>query len=558
MTTRTKTRVAILAALVVGLLSAEAVAWGPRAQRSITVMAMQVIRNDYNPNAFKPGGSARANFEKDVMRGCQDGYDVLKGTTPLGTEAEVIQAVRAEIQLLRDVSRFGPSSYFAYRMGVLSALVADIMVPYGFARSDTERQIQAKMFNDIDAHLDSYGFAPRRKHRTYIRDAQEYYRKFCAFYEEDKKIIAEDYLRGAGYNSFLAEGARAYFAYAIEAVADAWHTVFRPQPDPTQVPASRRILTWYFVNEISYQLRQKRNLHQADVAYERFEAVNPDIAAAYEQIGDLYYERGDVDAELRGVREWRIAHNLGGPDRDRLVDKLAGHYLKNGEELLARAESPQVTDTDLDDALRAFEVALEFKRADSEIAGFIQDTHIAINERRQRYEMTLNIISTGERVQEEADKTRLDKDYDKAIKTYNQSITFFEAVDDEFKDQEKIAKESIRRLKKNINDVINQILDEASDAIDDGNQKREQHKYDEAIVAYRKVESIVSVIPAHENPDFKTDKEEMLALAQQRIQDAKEEKVRYQQAKAEQERLARERGAQGGAPAPAPAPQPPQ
>ena len=98
-------------------------AWGLRAQQSITAMALQVLKEKY-PTTLRPQGVTGSDFSEDVLRGSKDGWAILAPNTPLESEGEVIQAVGAEIQLMRTVREYGPTSYFAYRMGVLSSLVA--------------------------------------------------------------------------------------------------------------------------------------------------------------------------------------------------------------------------------------------------------------------------------------------------------------------------------------------------------------------------------------------------------------------------------------------------
>ena len=260
---RMMTRVGIVLTLAVGLIAADAMAWGPRAKRSISGMALQVIKKDF-PNVFRPSGVTGPNFEEDLLRGANDGYAILGAEIPLNNDAEVVQAIANQIQLLRDVRKAGPSSYFAYRMGVLAALTADVTLPFGFAWSADDQAIQAKVNEDTEMRLDGFGYAPHQEHRIFLRDPREYFAKARMFYAEDKKIILEDYTRGQGYDGFLAQGGKAYFGRAVEAVSDVWYSVLRPEEEPGQVPATQRTLAWYYVDEIKYLLQAKHNLTQAE------------------------------------------------------------------------------------------------------------------------------------------------------------------------------------------------------------------------------------------------------------------------------------------------------
>ncbi|MCK5861783.1 MAG: hypothetical protein KAH38_04825, partial [Candidatus Hydrogenedentes bacterium] len=192
-------------------------------------------------------------------------------------------------------------------------------------------------------------------------------------------------------------------------------------------------------------------------------------------------------------------------------------------------------ETDLNNALNAFDRALEYDRRSETAAQLIQTTHVAIRERGERLEVTLNIIATGERIHEEANRYRENSDFANAISTYRQSIGFFEAIDDEFKEQANTAREKIRRLRREISDVINEVLDVASQAIDRGDQAREHKQYGDALGSYGLVASIVAVIPEDESPTILRNKDDVVALAARKAEETDIDRLRYEQAQLEQQ-----------------------
>ncbi len=529
------TRVAIGTVLLGTLLTVDAAAWGPRAQRALSGMALQLIKGEY-ASVFRPSGVTGSNYERDVLRGCQDGWAILKETNPLNSNRDTVQAIGIQIELLREARNYGPSSYFAYRMGVVAALTADVMVPYGFTWTDAETKLQKQINKDIDAHLDAFFFPVQDKQLQFIRGVQGYFAEERAFYADDKRIIADDYRRGNGFNGFLKKGAQAYFTRSVNAIADVWHTILRVEGDSTQVAPSHSVLTQYFVDEIAYLLEIKKNSKRAEKSYENLVSVNPGLASAYEKVGDLYYEFGGETGKARGVREWHIAFNLGGTERNRVAGKLSVHYLQEGKSFLAKATRPDAEDTDLPDALRAFEQALEVDRGSEEVADLIQKTNVAIVERNERFEMTVNIIAAGEKVCEEGDKAKTNGEYSRSIASYRQAISTFEGVSDEFKEQDKKAKENVRRLKKKITDVVHEVLDKASDAIDEGDKRKEENRFEDAIAAYNKVAMIVEVIPEDlDNTSLLNDKKEIVQTSLKKVDEAKTAKLRYEQAMQAQE-----------------------
>ena len=538
---------ATLMALALGLGSMtvcqNAIAWDERAQKSITSMAIQIVKRQF-PDAFAPG---RSNYDRDVLQGCIDGYAALKGEIPLNSDADTIQAVGTEIQTLRDIRPYGSGSYFAYRMGMLSALVSDVITPYGFAWDERSAFIQKDVFADVDDNLDDYAYHSKNTSKfDFVRSPQQYFNARRTFYNDDFRLITQDYQRGTGYNGFLKKSGPTYFIRSVNAVADVWYTILRREGDPALTPASKRTLTWYFVHEIEYLLNEKENFFQAGEAYGNFVEVNPGMPDAYEQVGDLYANFGTPDAIDRSVREWRIAHDIAGPDRRRIARKLSMHYMKEGRAFLESASKPGTLDTDLPNALRAFESALDFDRTSEDAADFIHKTHVAINERNERFEMTVEIIANGELTAEQANSAAERGDFTNAIHTYRQAISLLEAVDDEFEDQSKAAQAKMRELKKNISNVINDLLDQANEAIDAGTRNMEDLRFDEAIANFEKVPGILVPIDTNASQTHQDEKADVIALAVNKAEDAKVAKANQAQAQAAQAGGGQAGGGQGG------------
>jgi tetratricopeptide (TPR) repeat protein len=272
-----------------------------------------------------------------------------------------------------------------------------------------------------------------------------------------------------------------------------------------------------------------------------------------DKLGDLFYTFGTDEAKERGVKEWRIAFNAAGASRREIGKKLADHYIRVGEVLLAKGSKPGATDEDLPNALNAFTQALEFDQSNEVAATRLNETNVAISERKERRQLNVNIIASAEKVMVQAEKSRIAGDFGNAITTYNQALGLFQAVDNEFTDQAETAKESVKEISKNITDVINQILDAASDAIDKGDKLVDEKKFEEAQKLYETVPGVVSVVPGDVNTTHGKDRESLVETSKNKIKDAKLAKQRYEKQKADQEEAAKRLATQGG-PRPAAAP----
>jgi len=521
-----------------------AYAWGPRARQALTAMAIQMIQSEF-PYIFRPSGSAGVGYEKEAIQGATDNWQTIAEFYSLENEKAVFVAISSEIQLLRDMKKFNLSPYYAYRLGVLSALVAEIMIPYGFAWTDGEKQLQKLVNADIDKNLDNYAYVARETQRIFVIDINKFFVERRPYFEENKRLIANDYRLGKGYNGLLSKAGKDYFERTVRTIADVWYTILRPEDEGASwiSPPSDRTRAWYFVKEIEYILDVKKNMFQAEKIYENFTKLSVNPPEAVNRIGDAFYRLGEQSAKERAVQLWRSAYtNATGELRTSIAKKLGEYYFAEGQASFARANQPGGREEDLNIALYNFQQAIEFDRDNQEIVNMIQATYQEIKERTEYRNMLVGIISQAEKTQEEAEKYRLSGDYGNAILTYRIAASLYNSVDDRFKDLESNAKSGLRRVKKSISDVINEILDRGSDAIDQGDQHKENNRFEEAISAYAKVESIVSVIPDDENPSLTQQKQNVIELAKKKIEEAKIAKVRYEQALQEQQ----QRAAQGG------------
>jgi len=521
----------VAASLLIALASQPAVAWGPRAQKGIASTAIQLIRRSY-PSAFK---TQVVNFEEDTIRGVQDGIGELRKQIPLNTVDQAIAAVNSEIQILRTARTYYEGGYFSYRMGMLAALVSDLVLPYGLATSGPDALLLEQMETDIDKHFDSYTFAPDVHALKTIRNPFEYFAEQRSFMETNMHVISQDYASGVGYDGFLKNGGDVLFGRAVQCVGDAWNTVYDKSLVTTEAAPSPRVLTWYFVGQIEYSLNVRKSMALAENAYSFFEQVNPGLADAYEAVGDVFYEFGTDQAIERGVEEWLKARNMPDGDASAASQKLAEHYIRVGRRYLAASTQPGADETALPTSLNNFKLAIEYDKTNEEAARLINETNIAIRERKEKYDLAVNFISTADAAINQAETYREAKDYNNAIITYKQAIQLYSLVDDTFTELYKTAENSVKQCRKGIRNVINDVLNECQVAIDDGDQAVAQHQYDEAVALYKKVSVIAQVIPEDENAALTMEKQNVMQRAEELISKTKEAQDAWNQQKAQEQ-----------------------
>ena len=542
-------KLSVLVAVWAGLLSYDAAAWGPRSQKAIAGTSIQVIRRVY-AEAFKTEDIC---YDEDVLRGANGDPNILNNGNPFVREEDAIIAVENGIRLLREVRKYGFGSYFSYRMGLLGALAADLVLPYSVDTTPQGQRIREQMEPDIDAALDRFSFTSEIPKIKYIRDTEVYFGERRAFFSDSKRMIADDYLHGKRFDGYLKGGAQVFFTRAVTSVADVWNTVLHIEGEVGDVAPSEKMVISYLVSEIQYLLQEKKNFNQALKSYGNFEFVAKYAPAAYDKVGDLFYTFGTEKGKERGVREWRIAYDMPGADRRTIGKKLSAHYVRAGEALLAKAQRPGASDQDLPSALNAFTQALDFDQTSQPAAQRINEANVAINERKERRAINVNIIASAEKVKVQAEKARVNGDFGNSITTYTQAIGLYQAIDDEFTDQSSVAKQSVMEIGKSITDIINQVLDAASDEIDKGDKAVTAHQFEDATASYERVPNIVSVIPGDETTTHGKEKIDIIAQAKKKIEDSKLAKSKWE----EQERQRKALAEAGPAKAPSAAPAPP-
>jgi tetratricopeptide (TPR) repeat protein len=414
-------------------------------------------------------------------------------------------------------------------MGVLSALVSDIVLPYGLQRDGEGAQLRAKIEEDIEKHLSNYSVDPIRGDLQIVRIPADYFRSMREFHGDARTIIQADYTRGAGYDGFMKQAGPKFFGDAVRAVSDVWNTILDSQAAMAEAEPSKEAQTWYRVDEVGYQLQVKKNPRQASRAYTYFSTVNPGIPEAYEAVGDLFYQTGD---ERQGVREWEQALAYPGATRNRVASKLGEHYITMGQAALGKArEDAGVRDLELERALHNFEQALQYNRGSDEAVGMITQTNETIRERNDQRKLTMALITTAQDVLQEAEKANTARDFSASISTYETAISLFQQVTTDFPEQYTLAQNGVRDSQQDIRRIIRSLLDSAADAVADGDILKDERKWDQARNKYMSVEDILRPVPDTDSIHAR-EKTEAIEKAREKLSELEIEQKRVEAAEA--------------------------
>lgn len=520
--------------------SSGAFAWGPRARQAIALAAVNLARQSIK--------TSDVSYEADILRGAADGVSALGGNFPLSNDEQAIDAVGLEIIILREAIKNGGGSHAAYRLGGLAALVSELMVPYGLVYDESERELAAEIEKDLEDHVSLFAFSPTHASYTYLTNHRLYFSERRTFYEPDKEIIADDYSRGTGPRGLLRSAVRAYFDRSIEAVTDVWYTALVIEPGTREYRPSSRQMAYYYLSEIEYLLGVKQNPKFAERSYELFQRYNPGLPMALVEIGDAFYslgaemeKAGDDEAfqraqiiKRRGVDEWQIAQRIPGVSRTAAAQRLAKHFIDEGERLYARGLSPEGKDTDLPDALDSFETALEYDLQNDVAASRVTETTEQITARRNRHELEQKFLDQASAAVKSAERSAVTKDFGAALSSYSQAINALGQVTADFKDLNGRAREEMNKINTAVKQVISDVYASANEAIEKGDAALINSNVDEAVRFYSSVEAIMDVVPAEEGTPNASRKQDMINAAQNKIDEAEIQRKRLQQQQQQQ------------------------
>lgn len=472
------------------VIQVPAFAWGPEAREAIARSAYQILQYDI----YEIAKAGDVSYEADLMRGARDGKSIIAATLPIHSDKQALDAIEYEIQLLRAARASGVGSHFAYRLGTLSALIADTMQPYGNAFTDREKVLKKSMDASIDAVIYSINPSIHKNKNNYVSSAHQYFYKYRTLYSDDYLLIREDYRHGIGYEGFSSQAMEDYFSRSVVAVVDSWYTILHPKDNPRAGKPSPDSLTSYYVKEIGYLLDAHENIKFAKRAYGVYQESKTSMIETHIEVGDLFYSFATEESMEIGVTEWKIAQAQPGRHRNEAARRLSTHYISEGDDYVAHSLTPEYFESDLNDAIYSYRNALTYDRTNEVAARKIIETSAMKRRREKSYQREQNFIDKGLEKIEEADSSRMNKNFTETLASYNAAISLFRQVGDDFRDLVLTAGNNINAVNKNKKATIREVIDTANANMEEADDALVNAEYDAATALYYSVISDVKII----------------------------------------------------------------
>jgi len=396
-----KSRRLVTAGIVAALILPTTVwAWSPRTEATIVVAAMRLLSRDM--------GAPLGNVSDEIRSGASVSNEELLELIP-NADIDPIRAIESQMTLLQAVHDRSVTPYFAYRLGVLGKLTAQVSAPMVQAPSTW----RTRYYTEMEGRIQGLTMQPAPRRDV---DPNSYFASVMAEANAENEIIVNDFKAGIGFDGVAGASAAKDLSRSVNAVADVWYTILRGGPI---AGASQRQIEDYIVRGILFYVERGREQEVAQ-AYDRLLALGGEGADFHKRLGDAFFEGGFFG---RAVDEYVRVLNLE-PDRRDVANRIGQYYMAAGDEALENGA--------LEEAASNFRQALEYDKLNTAAQAKFNEVQQMIRERDARREATAEAINEAELLREESDLLESNGDIAEAITRLQEASMLYATVTDEF------------------------------------------------------------------------------------------------------------------------------
>jgi len=376
-------------------------AWGPVTEQAIVTTAVHVLSREGTVNLTK--------LQKDVRNGATAPLDVVAKLYP-GLASGPVRAIESEMYVLQRVRGPVLDPYFAYRLGMVGRLVAQITAPL----VDESPVRRDPYYADVDAVIGRVHLKPSARQAV---DPVPYFERAQHLANSHKEMIVNDYSSGVGFDGVAKAALDVDASHSVDAVADVWHTILTGSAAHGTISDSQ--IREYVVAAMGFYC-SRGNETEIEAHYRRLSELTPVTPEMAKRIGDMFYEVGLYE---RAIREYQavLAQD---PRRKDVVEKIAAYYVQTGD---AMAE-----DKRLEQAHEAYARAAQANPLHPSAEGKRLQTQARIAERDARLGKMRKNLEDAAKLESQAEELTLEASYAEAFGVLKQAQALYEEVTDEF------------------------------------------------------------------------------------------------------------------------------
>lgn len=422
------------AAVAVGMaavLAHPAAAWGPNAERTIVNTAMQLYAKEQNVPL-----NLRA---KDLQQGAAVTEEKLAELLP-ALAAGPVHAIEAEMALLRTVYGNNLDPYFAYRLGVLGKLVAQLTAPL----RDAEPAIRDSYYADVERRI-SGRITLKSSPRTTV-DPTMYFSDRMAEARQNDALIVEDYRTGTGFAGLAERALPDDAGRSIRAVADVWHTIL--SGGAIQASVSTEQKRAYVLDAFNFYT-QRRNAAEIDAVSKRLADLTEQTPDMQVRIGDMLYA---VELYDRAIQRYQTVLRLD-PSRRDVVVKISDYYVRQGDALLEAEQYEK--------ALESYALALDANPLHPEAEGKRIEAERLLTERDARQAANQELVARAEQFQAMAEQEALKGRFAETIVLLREAENAYSEVTSEFAFEHMKATRGLQDIRQGIQRYKSRLVEDA-------------------------------------------------------------------------------------------------
>jgi tetratricopeptide (TPR) repeat protein len=380
---------------------APAFAWGPVTEQAIVTTAVRVIS--------KEGIVQLSKLERDVREGAGVSPEVMLKLYP-DFAAGPVRTVESEMYLLDAVRGDVIDPYFAYRLGVLGRLVAQISSPL-LNDNPTYRD---RYYADVEDQIQQVNLKPSARAQV---DPVVYFERVQRLANARRDMIIKDYQDGLGFTGLAKAALPEDASRSLDAVLDVWYTILTRNVAHANISDSQ--LREYVISALGFYIK-RHNENEIDLTYRRLEPLTTKTPNMAKRIGDMFYDGEFYERAIKEYQDVLAAE----PRRKDVVEKIAAYYVKAGEDALAAKR--------LEQAHEAYAKAAQTDPLHPLAEAKRLEVERLIAERDARHEAVSRYIEEAAGLQTQAEQLTMQRKFSEAMTALKEAQKAYEKVADEF------------------------------------------------------------------------------------------------------------------------------
>jgi tetratricopeptide (TPR) repeat protein len=347
-----------------------------------------------------------------------------------------MHAIESEMYLLQAVRGSRVDPYYAYRLGVLGALVAEVSAPL-YGTNPTYRNLY---YADVEGNIDRVQLQSKRRVAV---DPASYLSEVTSEAQGRADLIVSDYKSGLGFKGVAGAALSEDASRSVNAVADVMLTVLRGQVTVTNL--SQGQIRDYVVDAIRFYIA-RNNDAETEAAYAKLMDLGVTTVDLQKQIGDMFY---DAEKFERAMQEYKSVLAQA-PSRRDVIERIADYYVRQGDDALS--------EKDLEGALASYNDALEADMLHPSAQSKKLEAQAMITERDARLEAQRRSLGQGDDLLRQADSLIFKQEYTEALTLLRQASTSYGEVTDEFPTEAQLARRGLLNATQRISQLQRDVV----------------------------------------------------------------------------------------------------